>query len=130
MEYSDVYEYISVLLLGIAEEISEYRSSVYKMQSIEDQVSEYGDLLWNVAELENTLSEIGVKNDVVNNNVYDVSLSCVQTVRKHYFRERDNDKIALHASSILVTCMFFFVNSAISREAMDRNCEKMKARHG
>ena len=85
MEYSDVYEYISVLLLGIAEEISEYRSSVYKMQSIEDQVSEYGDLLWNVAELENTLSEIGVKNDVVNINVYDVSLSCVQTVRKHYF---------------------------------------------
>ena len=45
MEYHNTEEYVAILLLGIAEELAEYRGSIYGMQSIEDQLNEGWEIL-------------------------------------------------------------------------------------
>ena len=133
MEYLNTEEYIAILLLGIAEELAEYRQSIYAMKSIEKQLEEYGDLLWNIAELENILD--GRNSDRSKNvnsaldSILDVSMNCIQAVRKHYFRDKDDTILIKKAGNILVACHIFFVNSEISIDAMNQNLIKMDRRH-
>ena len=132
MEYMNTEEYVAILLMGIIEELNEYRSSVYACEVPEDQLNEYGDLLWNVAELENILDERSPRHRILGqsggSHTFDLSLSCIQAVRKHYMRDRNREKLIKCASDILQSCHIHFVSSGIAKDAMIANCAKMKER--
>ena len=130
IENRDVYEYISILLLGIAEEVFEYRHSVYSCSSTEEQISEYGDLLWNVAELDNIMEEHFPEMDNRSAGTLDVTLTCVQAVRKHYMRDSVKNSLVNSAQAVLTACLVFYAHSGLANKAIISNVAKMEKRHG
>lgn len=133
MEYTNKTEYIAILLLGIAEELKEYRRTVYNGESNERQMEEFGDLLWNIAELENILSEIDnkhcVESDGIPSLLFCVMGRSVETVRKDYLRDKDYEKLYSNAREILSACQFFYVCSNFAPYAMESSVLKMWERY-
>jgi len=133
MEYKNTEEYVAILLLGIAEEIREYRGSVYGGESIENQLNEYGDILWNIAELENLLDERCPRHKLFSDSrekcEMDITRSCIQAVRKHYHRDRELEVLLSCAGDILADCHIHFVCSRVAGDAMTANVAKMKGRY-
>lgn len=138
IEHTCRYRYISTLLLGIAEEIKEYKEAVAECKSIETQEVEYGHILWNIAELSNVLEEINtpflscgdtaVYAAHLSMNGCQVSKTCVQAVRKHYLKRLQQDKLLHKACAVLTMCEVMYTTTPIACNAMIAGIEDMEQR--
>lgn len=132
-------EYISILLLGIAESCNSYKHGVVNGVSPSKQVELYGVLLWNVAELSNVMVE-NYKNyiDHMSSSVVSsmagrgmrIASECAKTVRKNYIHHRNEKKFLLKASAILSMCEVNCVASNIAEGAMVASVNRLKNRYG
>ena len=126
----DEYEYVGILLLGIAEEYHKFMEA-RRMSTVEDQVEIFGEFLWNVAELCNILDEyFAVEMSSVESSIITSPYKCISIVREYGSARVNKDKLIEKAVCVARGMVVAFTTMITAQDAMRVSLLKMEERHG
>jgi len=122
----DEHEYVSVLLLGIAEEYINFMEARVESSS-EAQVEIFGLFLWNVAELCNILDEFfSVEMASVADPVITSPYKCISIVREHGAQNVNKIKLVEKAVCVARGMVVAYTTMITAQDAMVASLQKIE----
>lgn len=122
----DEYEYVGILLLGIAEQYHKFMDA-RRLSTVESQVDIFGEFLWNIAELCNILDEhFSVEMSSVESSIITSPYKCIEIVREHGSARVNKDKLIEKAVCVARGMVVAYTTMNTAQDAMKASINKMK----